>query len=364
MIDDHWPRVDRDSGSVDIDNLLTALADLGFDSTFLALREAVQSSPARERLEARGVRCVAARDAADAERFLARHGGAVDLCVLCRAFSGGAMLQAVRDHCGKARLVFNTIDLNYVREQRRAVLTGDRRLAELAQWAQQREEEIIRACDATLVVSTAELELLAHTMPDAYAVQMPLARPIRPPVAPFAARSGIGFIGGFAHAPNVDAVRSFLADTWPLVLRHLPDCTFSIVGADFPSDLLEGVAAVSQVRALGHVADIAPWFESLRLTVAPLRYGAGAKGKIASSLAAGVPCVASPVAAEGMQLQDGSGVLVAADPEMFAAHVRDVHNDAALWTSLSERAQAYARRTLSLDAWRDRLDAALLRLGL
>ncbi len=364
VIDDAWPRIDRDSGSIDIDNLLVALRALGFDVIFAAARELARPSDARDRLAGRGIQCVTDTDAASVEDFLIRHGARIDLCVLCRAFCGGGYLAAAQRHCGKARLIFNTIDLTFLREQRRALLTGDAALADIARQVRQREEEIIRACDATLVVSTAELELLAESIPDAFVVQMPLARPIYPPRTPFAARHGMGFIGGFAHAPNIDAVRSFLAETWPLVLRHLPDCTFSIVGADFPAELLQGVAAPLQVRALGHVPDTSSWFESLRLTVAPLRYGAGAKGKVASSLAAGVPCVASPVATEGMQLQDGSGVLVGATPEAFAARIRDIHADPALWHALSEGALAYAHRTLSLDAWQDRLDGALQRLGL
>jgi glycosyltransferase involved in cell wall biosynthesis len=113
------------------------------------------------------------------------------------------------------------------------------------------------------------------------------------------------------------------------------------------------------VRYGGPVADAAPWFESLRLTVAPLRYGAGVKGKVVSSLAAGVPCVATPVAVEGMGLRDGDGVLVAATPELLAGRVLRAHADPNLWAGLSAGGLAQAAARFSPAACRGALAEAL-----
>ncbi len=74
-------------------------------------------------------------------------------------------------------------------------------------------------------------------------------------------------------------------------------------------------------QLLGHLPDLDPWFEGLRLTVAPLRYGAGLKGKVISSLAAGVPCVGTSVAMEGMAVRDGEAALVADTPEGLAQRI-------------------------------------------
>lgn len=362
VIDDHWPQPNRDSGSVDIVNLVSSLNDLGFEVVLAAAREMGGASAARDALVRAGVPCLMPADAGSIEAFLDRRGAEVDLCVLCRVYCGGRFLEAVQRNCRKARLVFNSIDLNFLREERKALLSGDPAALDIARHVRMREIEIIRGCDATIVVSRAELELLGETLPDAYAVELPLARPLVPPVTPFAQRGGIGFIGGFAHAPNVDAMRYFLAEVWPLVLRDLPDIEMSIVGSDLPPDLLADVPG--RVRALGHLPEVGPWFESLRLTVAPLRFGAGAKGKVASSLSAGVPCIASPVAAEGMSLSADGGVLVADGPEAFAASIRDAYTDAALWQRLSTGAVAFAQARLSLPEWRDRLDVMIRRMGL
>ena len=361
VIDHRWPQPDRNAGSVEIFNLMQALRSLEFDAILAASEQHKGTQPDRDKLIAQGIRCLLPSDAPSVARYIIQHALALDLCVLCRVFCGGEFLELVQVHCRQARLVFNSIDLNFVREERRAKLTGDAALLAMIGALQAREEHIIGNSDATLVVSEAEAVLLADTMPRSLVMHMPLARAIYPPVAPFAARRGIGFVGSFMHAPNVDAMRSFLTEIWPLVRRDLPECTMTVVGSDAPADLLEGVDG--SVQLLGHLPDLGPWFESLRLTVAPLRFGAGAKGKVASSVAAGVPCIATPVAAEGMALANDDGVLVAANPEDFAATIVSAYGDAAQWDYLSARALAYAERSLSPSEWQGRLNAVLQRIG-
>lgn len=362
VIDDRWPRPDRDSGSVDIVNLVQALDHLGFEVVLAAAREHDGTSLARDALISAGLRCLLPSDAASVEDFLARQGETLDLCVLCRVYCGGRFLEAVHRNAMKSRIVFNSVDLHFLRIERQARVECDDAALAVARQVREREEEIIRASDATIVVSKAEFNLLMNEIPEALVEELPLARVLVPPATPFASRAGIGFIGGFAHAPNVDAMRYFLAAIWPLILSDLPEVEMTIVGSDFPDKLLDGVPG--RVRSLGHLADVAPWFEELRLTVAPLRFGSGAKGKLASSLSAGVPCIATSIATEGMSLSDASGVLIAEDPFAFAARVREAYTDEALWIRLSSGALTYARETLSISGWRSRFDTMLRRIGL
>ena len=103
----------------------------------------------------------------------------------------------------------------------------------------------------------------------------------------------------------------------------------------------------ARVRYIGQIPDLTAWLAGLRLTVAPLRYGAGAKGKVASSLAHGVPVVATGIAAEGMGLRAGRDVLVAGEPESFAQAVAALHHDAEVWQRLSTGALDFARAALA-----------------
>ena len=118
------------------------------------------SQPARDRLVAQGIRCLGPDDAASVEQFLVQRGADIDVCVLCRVFCGGEFLEVAQRHCRRARLVFDTIDLNFLREERKARLLNDTALLALADELRAREEHVIRSCDATLVVSQAEQDLL------------------------------------------------------------------------------------------------------------------------------------------------------------------------------------------------------------
>jgi len=124
-------------------------------------------------------------------------------------------------------------------------------------------------------------------------------------------------------------------EVWPCLLaKGFPD-RFIIAGSKMPNEI--AALASDQIDVRGHVEDLAPLFEACRLSIAPLRYGAGVKGKIVTSLSFGVPVVASTIAAEGMNLQHGEDVLVADTPEAMAGQILRLYNDAELWQRLSSR---------------------------
>jgi glycosyltransferase involved in cell wall biosynthesis len=350
IIDNCWPQPDRDSGSVDTINMVDSLLEIGFRVIFAADLEFGATASSLEALLRRRVHCLQPPQAPSIMDFLEQEGVRIDLCILSRIFGGGRFFEAVQRSRGMPRIVFNPVDLHFLRQEREARLRGDAEGVTLAETTRKREEQLVRETDATIVVSAAERSLLADSVPDAYVVQLPLAREIRPPKTPFEARSGIGFIAGFSHLPNVDALQFFLAQIWPLVIDNLTDCEFAIVGPDLPGGMLENVPGT--VRYLGHLPEIWDWLESLRLTAAPLRYGAGAKGKVASSLAAGLPCVTTSVGAEGMELQHGVNVLIADSPRDFAAQIVRAYTDPILWSLISAGAQQHAEKKLSIANWR------------
>jgi glycosyltransferase involved in cell wall biosynthesis len=102
----------------------------------------------------------------------------------------------------------------------------------------------------------------------------------------------------------------------------------------------------------GYVADLGPYLEGCRLSVAPLRYGAGVKGKVNQAMAWGLPVVATGCAAEGMYLEDGEDVLVADTSETFAEAVVRAYEDEALWLKLSDGGLANVEKHFSFDAAR------------
>lgn len=362
IIDDRWPEPDRDSGSLDAVNMIASFVSFGYKVIF-----AVQSTLIQDRKYLDGVRAMGAHplteaDAPSVQAFIENSSGTVSLFVLNRVGSGGQFLELIRHNSPHSKIVFNTVDLHYIREGRVARLSGDVEALAQSERTRDREEFLTARSDLTIVVSSVENEILQASVPGANVLTLPLARAIRPPVNPFEKRAGIGFVGGFAHQPNVDAIRYFLSEVWPLVHQADPSIRFEIVGAGLPDDVIS--EATTNVVYRGTLDDLDGWFEALRLTVAPLRIGAGAKGKVASSLCAGLPCVVSPIAAEGMGLEDGKQILVGQTPEDMAEKIVRLYGDRDLWQVMSKEALALAESSYSLAAFRRGLRSGVLGLQL
>lgn len=141
----------------------------------------------------------------------------------------------------------------------------------------------------------------------------------------FDARQGVLFLGNFSHAPNSDAAFWLAEEIMPLVWRQRPDIQCVIAGADM-SERVSQLAAPG-VEVIGPVPDCGVLFDKVRLSIAPLRFGAGVKGKILDSLGAGVPCVMTPIAAEGMELPGDFADVIGETSEALAALIVSLHDD-------------------------------------
>ena len=132
--------------------------------------------------------------------------------------------------------------------------------------------------------------------------------------APLAGREGLAFLGSYRHPPNVDAIEAFLVDVWPLAHRRYPALVLHLYGSGLNPEQAAAWADHAGVQVEGWVADTAPIYDNHRVFIAPLRCGAGLKGKVVEALARGMPQVLSPVAAEGTELRHGDEVLIAETP--------------------------------------------------
>ena len=142
----------------------------------------------------------------------------------------------------------------------------------------------------------------------------------------------------------------------PLVRERLPHVVTYIVGSKVPATIR--ALASDDFVVTGYVADVTPFFTGCRVSIAPLRYGAGVKGKVNLAMSYGLPVVATPASVEGMHLVSGEDVLVAEDAPSFAAAVERAYRDEALWHRLSANGSANIERHFS----RDVANAALLEL--
>jgi len=353
------PTPDRDSGSIRLVNLIRLLIDGGHNVVFIA-DDNERGGTQADALRAMGVHVPRLQGALSISAWVRRHAGTLQTAILCRHYVAAHWLELVRAAAPHSTVVFDTVDLHFLREQREARLRGSQAMLRLAIETERRELALIARADVVWVVSHVEQALLRELAPDANVQVLSNIIEADEEGAPFEQREGLLFVGGMSHPPNRDAVRWLATEIYPAIRRLLPDVELHLVGV-MTDEIRIVIEQVEGVRVHGHVARIEPFVSRCRIALAPLRFGAGVKGKINLSMAYGQPVVATSCAVEGMHLRSGEDVLVADDAQEFAAEVARLYRDASLWHALAEAGRANVRTHFSPDAARSVLEVALRR---
>jgi O-antigen biosynthesis protein len=348
---------DQDSGSLRMFEMLRALRELQCKVTFVADNREYRE-PYVSDIQALGVEVLYHPFVPPIDAYLESHGSSYDVIVLSRATVACHYMTIAREAAPRAMLIFDTVDLHFLREERKAAL--DQADAASAAAAHTRKQELaaIAVADATLVVSPVEKDLLAAIIPAARVEIVTNIHVPMPGPKPFSEREGVLFIGGFRHPPNLDAINWYVKEVLPILRRKAPGIVTTIIGSNAPP-ALQAYAAPDFVIA-GYVEDVTPYYHNAKLSISPLRYGAGVKGKVNLSMQYGVPVVATSVSAEGMYLDDGVNVLIADDADAFADAIIRLNSDGALWTMLAQNGikniESHFSRACAKDALQRVLD--------
>ncbi len=325
VIDTEWPQLERDAGSQAMLSHITCLQQLGWHVEFVATD--MKPGDAASRLVGEGVVCHMPPAVSSVEEVLRRHAGKFDLVYLHRAQNALAYAGLARQYQPRARLVYSVADLHFLRVGRQAEAEGRPELARDAQALCRREVFAMQLVDSVITHSAHEAALLGRIAPAVAVHVVPWAVKPRPCAPAWAERSGMAFVANFRHTPNLDAAHWLVHSVMPLVWERIADAACLIVGANMPPRLAETMSD-PRVQLLGHVDDLSQVYGRVRLAVAPLRSGAGIKGKVLEAFAAGLPCVMTPVAAEGLPLPDALTALTAGDAAGLAALICRLHEDA------------------------------------
>ncbi len=324
---------DQDAGSLRMFEMLKIMVAMGCKVTFVA-DNLEYRQPYTQQIQALGVEVLWHPFYSSITALLERTAAQYDVIVLSRATVAVKYVDLVKRVAPRAKLVFDTVDLHFLRQQRLAELNPEPSLIAAAEAMKVQELDIMSKSDITLVVSPVEQALLDTLAPQVRVHIVATIHDTTPGPKSFSERSGILFIGGFRHPPNLDAVTWYCENVLPIIRQKAPGLVTTLIGSNAPPSL-QKFAAPDFVIA-GFVSDVAPYYQSARLSISPLRYGAGVKGKINISMQYGVPVVATTVSVEGMFLRDGIEALVADTPEAFADAVIRGHSDEALWNALSK----------------------------
>ena len=341
------PTPDQDSGSLRMLNLIKILKELGYHVIFMPENLSYDDNYTKS-LQQLGVECIYNPSVTNPIDYLKEKGKHLDAVLLSRYYVAEPVMPFIREYCPKAQIIFDTVDLHYIRERRMAELAEDKKLAKMAEITRQKELAVAKACDVTLVVSPYEVEVLAKELPELKVKVLTNIHEIYGCRKSFSQRKDIMFIGGYQHTPNVDAVEWFVKEIFPLVLKKLPDLKFHIIGSKAPKHIQ--AMANDNIIFQGFVEDIEPVMDDIRIAVAPLRYGAGVKGKVNMSMSYGQPVVGTKVAVEGMYAQEGVDVLMAQTPQEFANQIVRLYDDEKLWNTISQCGLANVENYFSFNA--------------
>jgi glycosyltransferase involved in cell wall biosynthesis len=285
-------------------------------------------------------------------------------CVIYEFYTMGVKyFDVVKSVIANAVSILDTVDISFYRECMMANVVGDKKVREKAKITYFLEMNVYRKADFIWTVSELDREILIKegienekifVIPNIHSVSSytPTMKERRPKT--------LIFVGGFVHEPNVDAVKFFLNDIFPLIARRDPEVEVLIVGDSPPEEIQQMTG--ERIKVLGYVDDTQPYLDKATVSIAPLRYGAGLKGKVCEALASGLPLVTTSVGVQGMRLVSGRDCFVADKAESFAEATLTLMNDPVLWQSFSENGRAYMAENLSHESVRKTLLSFMARV--
>jgi len=356
VIDDRVPKADRDAGSLAILSHMQSLQRFGFEIVFAAATEFAASDDDCAGLAALGITCVRAPYYGSIEEVLRRQAGEFDVVYMHRVANAVKYGELARHHNPKARRIYSVADLHHLRFARQAHAEDRPELLARSRWLQFLEYAAAVSSDAVITHSNEEAQALAKQIPAGKVHIVRWSVPLREVTRPFAERSGVAFIGGYGHEPNLDAARWLIDEIMPQVRKRQPNIECFLVGSNLPEQIRR--LCGNGVTAVGYVKDLNEIFDKVRLTVAPLNFGAGIKGKVVESLAAGVPCACTQVGAEGLEFPPALQDCVADGAKALAALICDLHEAEGKNQACGRAGLAYVAELFSVQ----RLDAGMRRV--
>lgn len=338
VIDATLPQYDHDAGGRSSFLYLQILREMGYEVFFMP-NDQLRREPYASILEGMGVKLLMGRGfrCGKWKNWLRGQAGKITHVILHRPNVAKRYLAAIR-RIGGLKILYFAHDLRFMREARHYEVDGDAFHLHEAKYWEGIEKAILAQVnrayffsgEETRIVSSWEGGNNAHTVPLFPVDLLPSLG------LPYEQRADLLFVGGFAHQPNRDAVLWFAREVFPLVRQVLPGIEWHIVGRAPPPEihsltgngiLVEGAVTETRLEYL---------YQTTRLVVAPLRFGAGVKGKVVEAMCHGVPVVTTPVGAEGIPEGD-KNLCVSHDAEDMARQIIDLYQNPAQWETMHAR---------------------------
>ena len=281
----------------------------------------------------------------------------------------------VTQSCPKALKILDTEDLHFLRKARQQALKDATDVKNTNFFTETAKREIasILRCDLSLIISEFEMKLLTDTFAVSkeilyYLPFMVTKLPDSSNFPEFEQRANFMTIGNLLHGPNVDSVLYLKKEIWPLIKKQLPQAQLYIYGNYAPKHILELHNQKQGFYIMGWADSVAHVMQKARVCLAPLRFGAGLKGKLLDAMLYGTPGVTTSIGAEGMYGDLLTPGVIADTPESFAELSVAIYSDKIKWQQNAQRGveiikARYNGKAIAKD-FMTRLDALKINLKL
>ena len=328
VIDHYVPHFDKDAGGRSTYQYILLLLELGYKVIFLGANF-FPHQPYTDILQRHGVEVIFGEDVArDIKTWFKVNVTYIDVVYIHRPHVAEQFMGIIEKLIPKPLVVYFGHDLHYLRTEREAIVKRSKKLEKDADAWKKREQAIFERVDIVYYPSAVEIEEVRSKNPLIRTRAIPLyaLASEKMPIYKFDSRSGLLFVGGFNHPPNVDAMIWFVNEILPRVLAQIPDITLYIVGSNVPQsiELLGG----PNVEVLGFLSDeeLRTRYSLIKVAVVPLRFGAGVKGKVIESVQQNVPIVSTSIGVEGIPGSDR--VMEVSDNAFeFASKIIELHSN-------------------------------------
>jgi glycosyltransferase involved in cell wall biosynthesis len=355
------PEFDRESGLLRVSHLIDMLLDRGWEVTFGCEHASADRERYVRELEQRGVETHAPLESIESLR--AAEG--FELAIIAYWHVAERFLLSLRQAFPRTRVIIDSVDLHFVRIMRNKLrLDGGSASGQLEMTQARRLTREINAyvaADCVLTVSEKEAALLNDlaARPN-LAVALPDLEELPRSSVPLRRRRGILFLANFLHKPNCDAASYLCEEIVPRIDPSvLAEHEILVVGTGAAEQVRDLADGLPHVRTVGWVPSVVPYLHAARLSVVPLRYGAGTKRKVIQALMAGTPTVTTTVGAEGLGIADRRQALIADDPYAFAAAIERLARRSLLWRRLALSGRRHVLRLHGRSTVEARFDRVL-----
>ena len=347
MVDHYVPHYDKDAGSRTVFQYLKLFVKAGFNVKFIG-DNFYQHEPYTTTLQQMGIEVLYGPDAAAGwKNWIKENAEHFDYVFLNRPHIAPKYLDFIRENT-KARIIYYGHDLAFVREMREYEITGDASFRDSSIEWQGKEIALMRQADVAYYPSYVEVDAIHAIDPSIHVKAIPayLFEDVQWEGYDFDSRKDIMFIGGFSHRPNVDAVKWLAKEIMPELTKLLPDIKVHILGSNAPKEVLE--LANKHLIIEGFVTDeqLEQFYRSSRLSLVPLRYGAGIKGKVIEAMRFGTPVVTTSTGSEGIPNAEAA-MIIENDPKEIARRIAAVYNDRDRLVDMSKNCITYIQENYS-----------------